>query len=134
MRPAAALLLMLTGLTTAQAADSAAIEVFTDSTLYPMANAQGATVYDLSAPKRLLDAMSLGLPQNHEQAKSIAAERFNAGRPSLAAAFGGHALAMRYGIAKIPAIVFNHGEAVAYGLTDVAQAARLYRQWRQGER
>jgi integrating conjugative element protein (TIGR03757 family) len=134
MRPAAALLLMLSGLTSAQAADAVAVEVFTDSAAYRLANAQGAAVYDLSAPQHLLDGISQGLPKNPETAKSIATGRFNAGKPSLAAAFGGHALAMRYGIAKIPAIVFNHGEAVAYGLTDVAQAARLYRQWRQGER
>ncbi len=134
MRPAAALLLMLSGPASAQADDFIAVEVFTDSTAYWLANAQGATVYDLSAPKRLLDAMGLGLPKNPEQAKAIAAGRFNAGKPGLAAAFGGHALAVQYGIAKIPAIVFNRGEAVAYGLTDVARAASLYRQWRQGER
>ena len=134
MKAAITFLILTCCLTTARAADSVPIDVFTDSTAYRLVNAEGAAVYDLSAPQRLLDGISQGLPKNPETAKAIATGRFNAGRPSLAAAFGGHALAMRYGIAKIPAIVFNHGEAVAYGLTDVAQAASLYRQWRQGER
>lgn len=111
-------------------ADEAPVEVFTDSTLFRLPHAGGAAVYDLSAPRRLADALGQGLPQNPAEAQAAAAARFEAAKQRLAAAYRGHALAAHYGIAKIPAVVFNRGEAVAYGLADPAEAAALYRRWK----
>ncbi len=108
-----------------------AVEVFTDPALFPLAHAEGAAVYDLSAPRQLMGRLGQGLPRDPGQAKAVAAGRLAEHRQRLAAAFGGLALATQYGIAKIPAAVFNHGEAVAYGITDMAEAATLYRRWKE---
>jgi integrating conjugative element protein (TIGR03757 family) len=106
------------------------VEVFTDTGLFPLANTQGAKIYDLSAPKRLADALSRGLPGDPRQAQAEAAGRFAAQKQNLAEAYAGHAQAVRYGLAKIPAAVFNQGEAVVYGITDVAEAAAIYWRWK----
>jgi integrating conjugative element protein (TIGR03757 family) len=111
---------------------SPAVEVFTDAGRFQLANAQGAAVYDLSAPKRLADALSRGLPANPQQAQAVATERFAAQKQAFVDAYAGHVVAMRYGIIKIPAVVFNRGEAVVYGLPDVAEAAAIYRRWKGG--
>ena len=118
------------------------VEVFTDSVRFPVTNGNISTattgtkveIHDLSARQRLLDEISQGLPSDPALAKELAMARLDAGgfRQRLAAAEADAALAVRYGIAKLPAIVFDRGAAVAYGLADVGQAVELYRRW-QGE-
>ena len=115
------------------------VEVFTDTAMFPVTTGNikttgigsQITIHDLSARKRLLDEISQGLPSDPAQAKDIALARLNAGdfRQRLVAAEVDAALATQYGIVKLPAIVFDRGAAVAYGLTDVGQAIELYRRW-----
>ena len=115
------------------------VEVFTDPAMFPVVTGNITTtgagsqiiIHDLSARKRLLDEISQGLPSDPAQAKTLAMARLNAGdfRQRLVAAEVDAALATQYGIVKLPAIVFDRGAAVAYGLTDVGQAFELYRRW-----
>ena len=118
------------------------VEVFTDSVRFPVMAGNISTantgvkveIHDLSARQRLLDEISQGLPSDPALARELAMARLDAGgfRQRLAAAEEDAALAIRYGISKLPAIVFDRGSAVAYGLADVGQAVELYRRW-QGE-
>ena len=116
------------------------VDVFTDSTVFPVAAGNISTasigttveIHDLSARQRLLDEISQGLPSDPALAKALATARLGNGgfRQRLVAAEADAALAARYGIVKLPAIVFDRGAAVAYGLADVGQAVELYRRWR----
>jgi len=115
------------------------VEVFTDPAMFPVVTGNITTtgagsqiiIHDLSARKRLLDEISQGLPSDPAHAKDMAMARLNAGgfRQRLVAAEVDAALTAQYGIVKLPAIVFDRGAAVAYGLTDVGQAIELYRRW-----
>jgi integrating conjugative element protein (TIGR03757 family) len=89
-------------------------------------------IHDLSAQQRLLDELGQGLPGNPALAKDMVAGRLDTPgfRQRLAEATAGALLASRYGITKLPAIVFDHGTAVAYGLADVDQAVQRYRRWK----
>lgn len=113
------------------------VEVFTDPALFPVAlgnSGVAVEVHDLSAQQKLLDELDQGLPGNNPAlAKDMAASRLGTAgfRQRLADATTAALLASRYGIAKIPAIVFDRGAAVAYGLTDVGQAIQLYQRWKQ---
>ena len=44
-------------------------------------------------------------------------------------AYAGVLKAMTYGIDRYPAMVFDHGAAVIYGVTDLNEALEAYRQW-----
>lgn len=107
------------------------VEVFTDPALFPvtLGNAGAAVeVHELSAQQKLLDELGQGLPGNPSLTKEMAMGRLNTTnlRQRLADTTTATLLASRYGIAKIPAIVFDHGAAVVYGLTDVSQAVQVY--------
>ena len=122
----------------AQAFALESVEVFTDTALFPVTNANiglPVEIHDLSAQQRLLDGIGLGLPADPALAKDMAAGRLDTPgfRQRLAEAATGAALANRYGIAKLPAIVFDRGAAVAYGLADVNQAVQLYRYWKEAK-
>ena len=118
------------------------VDVFTDSTVFPVTAGNVSTantgiqveIHDLSAKQRLLDEISQGLPSDPALAKDLATARLGNGgfRQRLVAAEADAALAVSYGIVKLPAIVFGRGAAVAYGLSDVGQAVEWYRRW-QGE-
>jgi integrating conjugative element protein (TIGR03757 family) len=113
------------------------VEVFTDAALFPITSANLAIpveIHDLSTQQKLLDELGQGLPNNNPAlAKGMAASRLDRSnvRQRLADATAGAMLANRYGIAKIPAILFDRGAAVAYGLTDVNQAIQLYQRWKE---
>lgn len=115
------------------------VEVFTDPALFPVTNANiglPVEIHDLSTMNRFLEAMGQGLPGNDPaQAKVVATARLAQPeiRQCLASGLAASARASQYGISKIPAIVFDHGAAVVYGLADVGQAVQLYRQWREGQ-
>ncbi len=136
---AAGLLLILALALAPQAFALESVEVFTDPALFPvtLGNAGVAVaVHDLSAQQKLLDELGQGLPgSNLALAKEMAANRLDAPgfRQRLADASAGAMLASRYGIAKLPAIVFDRGAAVAYGLTDVSQAIQLYLHWKEAK-
>ena len=121
-----AVVLLISGFAGKATAEDA-VEVFTDSTLFQLSNARGATVYDLSAPNRL--NLGQGLPRDPQAAEALAKSRASANLEAIRSAYSGLAKAAQYRIAKIPAILFNHGEAVVYGQTDVSQAMDLFARW-----
>lgn len=91
------------------------------------------TVYDLGAPERLEARLSAGLPADPEAAMAMAKARIaGARREALQSVYSGLVQALRYGITRYPAIVFD-GKAVVYGVVDLAQALAHYQAWRASE-
>lgn len=95
--------------------------------------------FTIDAQARLDEALSKDLPADPEQARTIALKRIQAlNRPGLAAelskSFEGLLLARRYGIDRYPAVVFDEGKSVVYGVTDLREAVRLYQQSTTRER
>jgi integrating conjugative element protein (TIGR03757 family) len=92
------------------------------------------TVYDLDAPARWEATLSEELPAQPEQAQPIAQERIAQLDPeALKGAYTGLMQALRYRIDRYPAIVFDEGRAVVYGVPDLEQALVHYRHWRAAE-
>ena len=101
----------------------------------------GATIryFTIDAQARLDETLSKDLPADPEQARVIALQRIQAlDRPSLAKnlseSFEGLLRAQRYGIDRYPAVVFDEGKTVVYGVTDLQEAVRLYQQSMTRER
>ena len=63
------------------------------------------------------EAMAL-FEANHSQLESIAQRQADTLRQ-----------AMAYKIERYPAVVFEHGEAVVYGVTDIGKAILIYKEW-----
>lgn len=86
--------------------------------------------YDLSAPEKFEDALSEGLSSDpaiaQKQAKQRIEQRGNQIQKQLQTAYEGALKAMQYNIDKLPAIVFNKGQHVVYGVNDVNKAVSLY--------
>ncbi len=81
--------------------------------------------------------LSEGLSEDPQIAKEQATANINRQGSSLQheveAAFGGTIRAMEYGVLKVPAIAFDGGKSVIYGITDLHLALDLYRNWRGGQ-
>lgn len=119
------------------------IEIFTDEN-FPIAGIEtlrksGAqiTVYDLGAPQRVARALGAGLPGDPEQAKAAMRAKVDAMgmdeiKRRFRAAYTGLVQALNYRIERYPAVVFDRGDAVIYGVTDLSEALRQYRDWRAG--
>lgn len=95
--------------------------------------------FTIDAQARLDEALSKGLPANPEQARAAALQRIQTlDRPKLAKelseTFDGLLLAQRYGIDRYPAVVFDEGKKVVYGVTDLGEAVGLYRRSTTEER
>lgn len=117
------------------------IEVFSDQR-YPVfgieaAGRRGAriTLYDLGAPARLLEPLNAGLPGNLEEAKAATMARIHRigldeFKRRLREAYSGQLKAFEYRIRSYPAVVFDQGASVIYGVTDLPEALRCYRTWR----
>ena len=92
------------------------------------------SLYNLDAAKALSRDLSQGLPANPEAAKTIMLERLH-GQGSQAlnqrylAAYQGLIKSLNYGLDRYPAIVFNQGQAVVYGVTDLQEALAVYQRW-----
>ncbi|HAD31348.1 MULTISPECIES: TIGR03757 family integrating conjugative element protein [unclassified Methylophaga] len=88
--------------------------------------------YDLSAPDQFEKQLSEGLSSDPTIAQKQAKERIeqhgNEIQHQLMAAYEGALIAMKYEINKIPAIVFNGGEHVIYGVNDVNKAISIYKE------
>jgi|CXWL01.1.fsa_nt_gi integrating conjugative element protein (TIGR03757 family) len=89
------------------------------------------TVYNLDAPAQLSQSLSQNLPNNAASAKKILQDRLHQqGSMSLQQqfqiAYQGLAKSLTYQLDRFPAIVFNHGQAVIYGVTDLQDALALY--------
>jgi integrating conjugative element protein (TIGR03757 family) len=107
------------------------IEVFTNSSIY-LTHTEGAMIYQLDGLNQLEEELSQGLPANENAAMPMVRERLRKrGAAELqrrtAAVAAGIVRAGQYGIDRVPAIVFN-GQAIVYGMTNVAQARLAYEQ------
>jgi integrating conjugative element protein (TIGR03757 family) len=52
---------------------------------------------------------------------------------ALSHAYEGLVKAQQYRLDRLPAIVFDNGQAVVYGVTDLEAALSHYRQWRRAQ-
>lgn len=116
------------------------IEVITDRA-HPVTGVESRSdrlnvqVFDLDAPARLEAQLSEGLPNDPTTAARLARQRLeHLGRQRLAtqfaSAYAGLLKALAYGIERYPAVVFDGGDSVVYGVTDLDQALGYYRHWR----
>ena len=113
------------------------IELFTTS--QPLENTSmyssvAYTHYKIDQINQLQSELSRGLPKDAEQAKQLVLERFQLIDATVSQRLEhtakGLVKVMHYGIDRTPAIVFD-GQAVIYGVTDVDEATKRYRQWRE---
>ncbi|WP_404360463.1 TIGR03757 family integrating conjugative element protein [Methylotuvimicrobium sp. KM1] len=93
-------------------------------------------IYNLDDAERLTANLAIGLPPDQEQAKAALERRFKeqgmeAVQKHFMQAFQGRIVGVQYGISRYPAIVFDHGRAVVYGVTDLNRAVAIYREWRR---
>ena len=108
------------------------IDIFTTSEFKIDRQDIDATIFEIDGLAVLDDELSAGLPADPDGAKQLALQRIselgNALRSKAEQAAEGLSLAHRYDIKKIPAMVFDGGQSVIYGLTDLDQAIDIYRQ------
>jgi len=114
------------------------IEIFTDHD-YPV-TAQGhlnIDIYHLDTPGRIERSLSVGLPADLITAKRIATQRVReigaAQAGDLKQVFQGLLKARKYQLDRLPAIVFDGGRVVVYGVTDLDAAHFHYRQWHRAQ-
>jgi len=83
---------------------------------------------NLDGHRNLEKIISDGLPlDDYEAAERIANERLEKLDPMVVReSFQGIALTVQWGIQKTPAFVFNEGQYVIYGVTDVEQALKRW--------
>ncbi len=116
------------------------IEVIT-SDAYPISELnqiqkQGISVriYNLEDGKRMVSQLEANLPKGEQAAKKAMALRIkklgdHALKKKFSDAFQAIIIGTQYGLTRHPAVVFNHGQAVVYGVTDLTHALTLYRHW-----
>ena len=96
----------------------------------PRARVTKLNVYRVDGLEELEQFLSVDLPNDPERAQAIALERMQSdgARIRQLARKGADALelAIRYGIDRYPAMVFNDGESVIYGITNVEEAVAIY--------
>ncbi len=119
---------------TALAADTARIEVFTTAGT-PIAgiSAPAVRVYNLDAPALIEAEINSKLPRDpstaHRYAQRTLKGQWHEAAERLTQAYRGLLKGSQYGLEKLPAIVFD-GRAVVYGITDLDQALGDYRRWK----
>lgn len=94
-------------------------------------------VYDLDAVDKFESEISQSLPGDESEAKLAFDEYLNrTGREAFEKkaiqAYQGIMAAVRYGLEKYPAIIFD-GESVIYGVTDLDDALNRYSAWKAGQ-
>ncbi len=94
------------------------------------ARATKLMLYRVDGLEELQQILNENLPNDPERAQAIALERMQTDgtRIRQLAQEGADALelAIRYGIDRYPAMVFNDGESVIYGITNVEEAVAIY--------
>lgn len=109
------------------------IEVFTDMPALIDSLPDARVIhFDLSAADRLKGSVLPRLSPNQEQAMLQAKAFFTspagiAFKNDIREALRGQQKMIQYQLKKIPAVVFDDGQYVVYGSTDVVEARRLYR-------
>lgn len=112
------------------APEIATVEVFANSAIL-LSNTRQAKVYLLDGLEQVSASLSAGLPSDQVAAQRIVQQRLRSmGASTLQqrtqSSAEGIALAARYGIDRVPAVVFN-GAAVVYGETDIDVARAHFR-------
>ena len=114
--------------------DKPVIEAFVAGDVQPFGKIGGATVYVIDGIHRLQAGLSRDLPGDSQAAREIVLRRFGQMETvqglQLENAARGLARAMRYGIDRYPAVVFD-GQAVVYGVPDIDAARRIWRRWKK---
>ncbi|MDO8828256.1 TIGR03757 family integrating conjugative element protein [Methylophaga sp.] len=92
--------------------------------------------YNLDAPRHVLARLSQHLPAHQAAAQQQLEQQLQARGPQslhqqLLTAYQGLSLATQYRLDRYPAVVFEQGRAVVYGVTDLHQALLRYRQWQK---
>ncbi|MCG8026005.1 MAG: TIGR03757 family integrating conjugative element protein [Candidatus Thiodiazotropha endolucinida] len=91
-------------------------------------------VYHLDGIQQFESALSKQLSNDFKKAKQTALQRLQQLdeklMESMQQAAVGLTKAMQYGLDRYPAIVFD-SQTVVFGITDLEQALRLYRQWQE---
>ena len=95
-------------------------------------------VYYLDAPNQLEESLSKDLPSDPRVALRVAQQRLQQfshvqWQQQAETAFAGVMRALNLGIDRYPALIFDGGTPVIYGVTDVRQALRRYQRWRQAQ-
>lgn len=91
-------------------------------------------VYDLSGPEKYEDDLSKGMDftnSTHEEITNAVLKRVNGMSKQymdeyVVRSYKGLLKATEYKITKIPAIVFNNGKNVIYGVADISKAIQLH--------
>lgn len=119
------LMLMITslGIPQVNADNDYAIEIVTRADIYPAdrfsiyQNSQYPhfTVTEISHILDIEKAMSKGLPHDEGEAIGIAKQQINQYQQVITQAWQNNTVIHRYRLTQLPAIVFNHGDAVWYG-------------------
>ncbi len=96
------------------------------------------TVYDLTAGDRMANEMSKGLTGPDQLAHKQVQQRIavigrNHFEAQLKQAFQAVIQSVAYQLDRHPAVVFNQGEAVVYGVTDLKTALQLYQHWKASQ-
>lgn len=99
---------------------------------YPITVPPGidAAVYDIDRQTQAERDLTRNLPKDP---RSIAAEMrkrlARISREDLQKIWGPRILAWKYGIRKVPAVIFDDGAAVVYGVTDINEAIRRWKEY-----
>jgi integrating conjugative element protein (TIGR03757 family) len=108
------------------------VEVFSDRWIdLPPIAGLSVTLYDLSAPEKVKRAHPMKFSADPAAAKQEAHAYFQTtdGRAYIAKmreAHQGKIQSIKYRLEKFPAVVFERGKYVVYGITDLSQAVILY--------
>lgn len=115
------------------------IEIFSDVAL-PVENVSDVNLiyYDLSEPERVKTKYLPVLPPDVDRATQIMKEYLTSAeglefQKVIKEAYRGHQKMVAYQLEKIPAVVFDQGQYVVYGITDVNKARALYKTHRSQE-
>ncbi len=88
-------------------------------------------VHNFDTQSNMQDELSKDLPNDEEKATAIAKERIKNIKPERWNHIWNAALmAKKYDLKKAPAIIFNNGEAVIYGITDLQIAMKHWQSYK----
>jgi len=92
--------------------------------------------YNLDAPQTVLARIGQHLPATQDAAKRALEAQLRQRGPhslhqQLLTVYQGLSLATQYRLDRYPAVVFEQGRAVVFGVTDLNQALLRYRQWQK---
>ncbi len=95
-------------------------------------------LYNFDDGKRMIAKLESGLPNNEAAAKKAMQQRIKSmGNTALKKLFTDAYQAVIIGtqhrITRYPAVVFEQGEAVILGVTDIPHALALYHQWKEAQ-